>query len=187
MKKSRQETAATRQRIVQTAAVEFRRSGIGGTGLAEIMAAAGLTQGGFYRHFDSKDQLAAEACAAAIDATVEHLWGQVAGPDGLAPMASRYLSAEHRDDSATGCPLAALGSEIARSDDRIRGAVTEGVLKILDLVAARCGETETAQRRAMVALSTMVGALTLSRIVTDAELSATILRQADRHLAEAAA
>ncbi len=73
MRKSKQETAATRARIVATAATEFRRHGIEGTGLADLMAAAGLTHGGFYRHFDSKQQLVSDACAAALTTTAESL------------------------------------------------------------------------------------------------------------------
>jgi TetR/AcrR family transcriptional repressor of nem operon len=73
MKRSKQETAETRKRIVETAATEFRRNGIDGTGLADLMGAAGLTHGGFYRHFDSKDHLVAESCAAAVDSVVESL------------------------------------------------------------------------------------------------------------------
>src|SRR5713101_1351734 len=125
MRKSKQEAAETRQRIVKAAAAEFRQNGIGGTGLCELMAAAGLTHGGFYRHFDSKDQLVAEACAAGMEAEVG---GAAACPSfgkgGVREIAASYLSTDHRDNPSGGCLLAGLGSELARSDDKTRAAAT---------------------------------------------------------------
>jgi TetR/AcrR family transcriptional regulator, transcriptional repressor for nem operon len=190
MKKSKQEAAETRQRIIKTAAAEFRRNGINGTGLSDLMAAAGLTHGGFYRHFDSKDQLVAESCAAAVDSVVESFMSalsQRAKRSGLEAVAASYLSKEHRDNSSDCCPFVALGSELARSDDRTRTAATEGFMKLVDIIAGQFTRTrpDLAKRRALVALSTMIGAVTMSRIVTDPELSAAILRQTETHLAEA--
>src|ERR1700682_3192748 len=110
MRRSKQEAAETRQRIVKAAAAKFRQNGIGGTGLSDLMAAAGLTHGGFYRHFDSKDQLVAEACAAGMEA---EMGGAAACPDfgkgGLKELAASYLSAAHRDNPSEGCLLAGLG------------------------------------------------------------------------------
>jgi TetR/AcrR family transcriptional regulator, transcriptional repressor for nem operon len=164
--------------------------GINGTGLSDLMAAAGLTHGGFYRHFDSKDQLVAESCAAAVDSVVVNFisaLSQRAKRSGLEAVAASYLSKEHRDNSSDGCPFAALGSELARSDDRTRTAATEGFLKLVDIMTLQFTRTrpDVAKRRALVALSTMIGALTMSRIVIDPELSAAILRQTEKHLAEA--
>src|SRR6202163_3333984 len=98
MKKSKLESAETRRRIVKTAAAEFRRNGINGTGLSDLMGAAGLTHGGFYRHFGSKDQLVAEACAEAVETVI---FGRLAAaaPEG-AGAAVAYLSTGHRDDPA---------------------------------------------------------------------------------------
>ena len=100
MRKSKQEAAVTRRRIIKTAAAAFRKNGIAGTGLSDLMAAAGLTHGGFYRHFDSKDQIVAEACAAAAESAIE----QMAAPaskksprSGLKPIVENYLSPAHRD------------------------------------------------------------------------------------------
>jgi TetR/AcrR family transcriptional repressor of nem operon len=187
MRKSKQEAAATRQRIVKAAAAEFCQRGIGGAGLSDLMAAAGLTHGGFYRHFNSKNQIVAEACAAAAEAMVGRLATSVskkAPQSGLKTIAASYLSAAHRDDRSDGCPLAALGSEIARCDEAARAAATEAFLRLVNVIAAQFGKTrpDVARRRALVAASTMIGALTMSRIVTDSELSAAILRQTDKHL-----
>jgi TetR/AcrR family transcriptional repressor of nem operon len=185
MKKSKQETAETRRRIVKAAAAEFRRNGIHATGLCELMAAAGLTHGGFYRHFDSKDQLIAEACAAGMEAEVE---GATACPDfgkgGLREMAASYLSTVHRDNPSEGCLLAGLGSELARSGDKTRAAASAGVLKLAEVIAAEYGRTdpESAKGKALVALSAMIGAITLSRIVTDPKISAAILDYTKKYL-----
>jgi len=189
MKKSKAETAQTRRRIVQTASEEFRENGIDATGLSELMAAAGLTHGGFYRHFESKAQLVAEACTAGMGSLVascEAAASKVGKNSGLEGVLANYLSTKHRDNRATGCPLVALGSELARGDESTRSAVSEGVIALIDLIAQQYGgaRPKTARSRAMVALSTMVGALTLSRLIVDENLSAAILRDAHKHLIE---
>jgi TetR/AcrR family transcriptional repressor of nem operon len=187
MRKSKQEAAATRQRIVTAAAAAFRKNGIAGTGLSDLMAAAGLTHGGFYRHFDSKDQIVAEACTAAVESLVDQLAASASGKSpqrGLKTIVETYLSAAHRDEPAEGCPLAALGSEMARADERTRAAATQAFLKLVGVIASQFGRTrpDVARRRALVAAATMIGALTMSRIVTDSELSAGILREAEKQL-----
>ena len=187
MRKSKQAAAETRHRIVKAAAAKFRQNGIGGTGLSDLMAAAGLTHGGFYRHFDSKDQVVAEACTAAAETLVEQLAASASRKSpqrGLKMIVESYLSAAHRDEPANGCPLAALGSEMARGDERTRAAATQAFLKLVDVIAAQSGKTrpDVARRRALVAAATMIGALTMSRMVTDSELSAGILREAKKQL-----
>src|SRR6266851_2446146 len=155
MRKSRIEAAKTRERIVTAAAAEFRQHGIAATGLADLMKAAGLTHGGFYRHFASKDQLVAEACSAAIATMTERVASSASrerGRKGLEAAVADYLSTEHRDNPRDGCPLAALGSEMAPDE---------------------------ARRRAMVAALTLIGALTVSRVVTDQALSDAILRNSE--------
>jgi TetR/AcrR family transcriptional regulator, transcriptional repressor for nem operon len=125
MKKSKLEAAETRRRIVKTAAAEFRRNGIHDTGLSGVMAAAGLTHGGFYRHFDSKDELVAEACAAAMEPAAENTVTSAcydAANDSLEAIVTSYLCPDHRDNLSEGCLIAALGSELARSDDKTRAA-----------------------------------------------------------------
>lgn len=187
MRKSKLEAAETRRRIVATAAEEFRRRGIAGAGVSEVMAAAGLTHGGFYRHFNSKDQLVGEAIAAAADSVAQAMSTAVSldgAGSGLKAATTAYLSRKHRDDPAFGCPLASLGSEIARSDGPTRQAATDGFLRLVDLLAAQAGKphSEAAKRKAIVALATMIGALTLSRVVSDPALSDTILAAAGGQL-----
>jgi len=184
MRKSKQEAAETRRRIVKAAAAKFRLNGIGDTGLSDLMAAAGLTHGGFYRHFESKDQLVAEACAAATESAMATFFSNKSPKNGLKARVAKYLSPAHRDDPSAGCPLAALGSEIARSDEKTRAAATQAFLELVNIIAAESRKTrpDVARRRALVAAATMIGALTMSRIVTDPELSAAILRQTERHL-----
>ena len=188
MKKSKTETAETRRRIVKAAAAEFRRNGIHATGLCELMAAAGLTHGGFYRHFDSKDQLIAEACAAGMEAGMGKAACPGLGKSGLKAIAERYLSTAHRDNPSEGCLLAGLGSELARSGVKTRATATAGILKLANAIAGDTRRTKprtvpkTAKARALVALSAMIGAITLSRIVTDPELSAEILHETKKYL-----
>ncbi len=184
MRKSKQEAAETRRRIVKAAAAKFRQNGIGGTGLSDLMGAAGLTHGGFYRHFDSKDQIVAEACAAATDAAIARFFSNKSPQSGLKARVAKYLSPAHRDDPSAGCPVAALGSEIARCDEKTRAAATQAFLQLVNIIAAESGKTrpDVARRRALVAVATMIGALTMSRVVTDSELSASILREAEKQL-----
>jgi TetR/AcrR family transcriptional repressor of nem operon len=148
------------------------------------MKAAGLTHGGFYRHFASKDQLVAEACSAAISAMNERVASSASrerGRKGLETAVADYLSTEHRDNPRDGCPLAALGAELARADTQTRAAATAGFLKLVDALAGGFAEgtPDEARRRAMVAALTLIGALTVSRVVTDQALSDAILRNAE--------
>jgi TetR/AcrR family transcriptional regulator, transcriptional repressor for nem operon len=183
MRKSREEAAQTRTRIVTAAAAEFRKNGIVATGLNDLMKAAGLTHGGFYKHFESKDQLVSEACAEAVERLIEFVTNATAGGTRLA---ETYLSTSHRDNPAVGCPLAAIGSELSRSDEKTRAVATEGFLKLVDIMAGHFGKAKPAdaRRRALPAVSMMIGAMTMSRMVTDPELSAEILREAKNSLSK---
>jgi TetR/AcrR family transcriptional regulator, transcriptional repressor for nem operon len=184
MRKSRDEAAQTRQRIVTAAAGEFRKNGILATGLADLMKAAGLTHGGFYKHFESKDHLVKEACIEAVQTAIfERLAAAVSEGSGAA---AAYLSTDHRDNPATGCPLSAIGSELARSHEKTRAAVTDGFLRLVEIMAGQFGKMppDVARQRALVAVSTMIGALTMSRIVTDPELSAEILKEAEKSVTD---
>ena len=182
MRKSREEAARTRKRIVTAAAKEFRKNGIVATGLADLMKAAGLTHGGFYKHFESKDQLVTEACAEAVESLIGKVTAAAYG--GLGAAAATYLSTHHRDDPAAGCPISAIGSELGRSDEKTRAVATDGFLRLVEIFAGEFGETppEVARRKAVVAVSTMIGALTVSRMVTDPELSTEILKEAEKSL-----
>ncbi len=184
MRKSREEAAQTRKRIVSAAAAEFRRNGVVATGLNELMAAAGLTHGGFYKHFESKDQLVREACREAVETAI--LETQAAAASKGSGFEAAYLSTDHRDNPAIGCPLSAIGSEIARSDEMTRAAATDGFLRIVEIMARQFGKIppDVARRRALVAVSTMIGALTMSRIVTDPKLSAAILKESKKTLCD---
>ena len=182
MRRSKAETAQTRERIVKTAAAQFRRNGIAATGLSDLMATAGLTHGGFYRHFDSKDQLATEACR---DALVT-MTGGMAAKDDLAAVVNNYLSPKHRDCPENGCPLAALGSELARADEPLRSEAADGYLRLVEVIANRLTHlpARTAQTRAMVIASSMIGAVTVSRIVKDTAASNAVLSAARKSILE---
>ena len=184
MRKSREEAAQTRKRIVTVAAGEFRKRGIVAAGLNDLMKAAGLTHGGFYKHFESKDQLVTEAIVLrGLETMIEFVTNAAAGGTHVA---KTYLSTVQRDNPAASCPLAAIGSELGRSDEKTRAVATEGFLKLVDLMAFQFGKVEPAdaRRRALVAVSTMIGAMTMSRMVTDPELSAEILREAEKSLSK---
>ena len=177
---SREETAKTRQRIVHAASAEFRKQGIAATGLAELMGAAGMTHGGFYRHFKSKNELVAETTAAAAQ-RLKTSWISAASQGGIKSVVERYLSITHRDHPEHGCHLAALGSELANADKKTRHAATCGLNAMIDVIAGLTGERkpEVARERALAAVATLVGAITLARVVDDPKLSKAILRRAE--------
>jgi TetR/AcrR family transcriptional repressor of nem operon len=183
VRKSREEAAQTRKRIVTAAAAEFRKNGIVATGLNDLMKAAGLTHGGFYKHFGSKDQLVAEASAEAVETMIEFVMKAAAGG---ASVVETYLSTSQRDNPAASCPLSAIGSELGRSDDKTRAVATDGFRKLVEIMAGQFGKAKPAdaRRRAIVAVSTMIGAMTMSRIVSDPELSAEILLEAEKSLSK---
>jgi TetR/AcrR family transcriptional repressor of nem operon len=140
MRKSKAETAKTRGRILEAASAQFLSHGITEAGLARLMRAAGLTHGGFYRHFASKDQLVAEACSRAVHSLTSGFESQIEGkpPEQALPLlVGKYVSRSHRDQPATGCVLAALGSELARADAKTREAATEGFLGLSRLIAGQ--------------------------------------------------
>ena len=187
MRKSRQEAAETRQSIVKAASTEFRRNGIDRTGLADLMMAAGLTHGGFYKHFESKEQVVEESIACGIDSMIDawcHTLSGAPAHRGLRTAIAEYLSVHHRDDVATGCPFSALGSEMARNGDVVREAATTGFLKMIDLIASQLdGMTPAvARKEALWIMSSMIGSVTMARVVTDPELSDSILRETRKHL-----
>ena len=124
----------------------------------------------------------AAACADAVRSSIETMRGNVS--KGTGATATRYLSTAHRDDPSDGCPLSAIGSELGRCDGKTRAASTDGFLQFVDVVAGQFGKTtpDVARRRALVAVSTMIGAMTMSRIVTDPDLSEEILRSAEESI-----
>ena len=183
MRRSRKETAKTRKRIVAAASAEFREHGIVATGLADLMKAAGLTRGGFYKHFRSKADLLREVTTASIElstATMKASADKRRGLKGLNAAVASYLSLDHRDRTRDGCPLAAMGVELARADAKTRAAATEGFLNYVEVLASQCDSLppEQAKKRAIAAATTMIGALTMARVVKDAKLSESILKHA---------
>jgi TetR/AcrR family transcriptional repressor of nem operon len=177
----------TRKRVVRTAAQAFRARGIDGVGVAELMRQAGLTHGGFYAHFRSKEDLVAAACAEGMLESSTSFVASMkeASPDsGLATFIRAYLSRSHRDDPATGCVIASLGPEIVRGSQETRRAFTEALQQYVAELA-ECTEDEDTSAEAgedamYLLLSGMAGALLVSRAVDDAALSDRILRAARR-------
>jgi TetR/AcrR family transcriptional regulator, transcriptional repressor for nem operon len=173
MRVSREQAAENRQRIVETASRMFREHGFDGVGVDAIMNGAGLTHGGFYGHFRSKDDLAAEAVTRALERSVEKQTRYT----NLNDLVSGYLSERHRADRANGCAIAALGADIVRQGEGVRGALTAYVRGQLDRFArlVRNGAAASRRRRAITTLAGIVGALTLARAVDDPALSEEIL------------
>ena len=180
MRVSRAEAAQNRERIIEVAAKLFRERGFDGIGVADLMKSAGLTHGGFYGHFASKEDLMAQACARALEGSLGTL-RQVAAQSGgnaLSAIAAAYLSPEHRDHPGEGCTLAALGAEAARQGSPVRGAFTQAVHASIDaLTELVAGESGQAKReRALATYASMIGALILARAVDDPELSGEVLQ-----------
>ena len=178
---------ATHERIVETAARAIRRSGYGGTGVADIMKEAGLTHGGFYAHFDSRDAMLAEAAdrAGANGMDVLARVAATAPPKkALEAMLRAYLSKEHVEGMESGCAIAALGSEMPRQTPRVRRAATRRIKEMIDLVARQSPDwgQPGAHERALVTVATALGALVLARAVDDPKLSDTVREAALNHL-----
>jgi TetR/AcrR family transcriptional repressor of nem operon len=170
----------TRQRIVATAGRRIKRNGIDGSGVATLMKDAGLTNGAFYAHFASKDELVDTAITDQLRALHQNVVEQAdPGPAGLEQVVRWYLSPDHRDNPVDGCPNAALLDEIARSGDTTRQAYTDGVLVVIDGLAARMTpEDPLASRvKALSLLGLMAGTLQLARALTDRQLSDDVLEQ----------
>jgi TetR/AcrR family transcriptional regulator, transcriptional repressor for nem operon len=174
----------TRQRIIATAGRRLKRDGIDGSGVATLMKDAGLTNGAFYRHFESKDSLVAEAITDQLHTLHANIVEQAEpGKAGLEQIVRWYLSAEHRDNPVDGCPNAALLDEIARSQEATRQAYTEGVLVVIDGLAARMAPDDppSARVKALSLLGLMAGTLQLSRALADRQLSDDLLEQGLRN------
>ena len=182
---------ATHERIVSVAARAIRRSGYDGTGVADIMKEAGLTHGAFYAHFASREAMLAEAasraCAESAAAAADVVAQEPPGT-ALAAMLGAYLSNAHVENVELGCPLAALGSETSRQAPEVRRVATRHIKEMIDLVARQLPDwgQPSAHERALVTLSTMVGALLLARAVDDPGLSDSLRDAALKHLLPAA-
>lgn len=173
MRVSRAKAAENRERIVDTASRLFREKGFDGVGVDAIMKGAGLTHGGFYGHFRSKDDLAAEAVTRALDRSME----RQRRFSNLDDLVSDYLSERHRSDRANGCALAALGGDIVRQSEGVRRGLTAYVREQLDRFAGLFsdGAAGNRRKRAIAALAGTTGALILARAVDEPALSDEIL------------
>lgn len=167
MKITKAQAQANRERVVETASKLFRERGYDGVGVADLMAAAGFTHGGFYKQFGSKSDLIAESAACGIAQTV----ALSAGAD--APEFVRYyLSREHRDARATGCTMAALGGDAARQSDAVRAEFAAGIENLLTVLCPEGGagdgvDTGQARARSLDMLAHAVGAIVMSRACPD--------------------
>jgi len=174
---------ATRRRIIETAGRRFKSDGVDGSGIATLMADAGLTNGAFYAHFDSKEDLLASTVAAQLQAQREQ-FGEQAAHGGVEQFVRSYLSPQHRDDYEDGCPSAALLEEIGRCSAQTRQAYTEGLLAVIEAIAqpSATGDPQAARVRSLTRFAMMVGTLQLSRALADPELSDAVLEQGVRNI-----
>jgi TetR/AcrR family transcriptional regulator, transcriptional repressor for nem operon len=191
MRVSRIQAAENRQTVIDVASRLFRERGFDGIGLKDLMKAAGLTQGAFYKQFASKGDLAVEASRRALEGASRR-WSDAAtkNPDDpLGAVIAFYLSGDHREEKMDGCPIVALGADAARQGSDVKAAFEAGIkahLEVLGRFIAEAGG-EASSGKAMAILSTMVGALTLSRAVNDPDLARAILDAAVKQVREAAA
>ena len=178
---------ATHERIVAAAARAIRRSGYNGTGVADIMKEAGLTHGGFYAHFPSREAMlveAADRASAESTAAAARVASSVPPREALTALVQRYLSRAHVDGVEHGCPVAALASEMPRQPRQVRKAATRHIKEMIELVARQLPEWRRARahERALVTVATMVGAVALARAVDDPKLADAFREAALKHL-----
>jgi TetR/AcrR family transcriptional regulator, transcriptional repressor for nem operon len=174
--------AASHDRILDIAAARIRRDGTGSLAVAELMKEAGLTHGGFYRHFDSREQLVAEAAQRALSQGSE--WtiasGKLGGQRGYTALVDGYLSTWHRDHPESGCGVAGVTADAARAGGAARGSYTRQVKECLAVIADLTGnpDRQAGEREAVLTLSALVGAISMARAVDDPDLSEQILTHA---------
>ena len=176
---SKAQKTRTHKRIVSIASKRFREKGLAGFGIAELMKEAGLTVGGFYKHFDSRDDLVAEAVNSAFGGWKRRVdAAKSGGPSvSLGKLIDEYLNETHRDNPGSGCAFSALAPEIARGDNRTRSLTSEQVRSDIQLIATLLlgRDNRTARSRAILVFSALVGAMSLARAVSDEALSREIL------------
>jgi len=191
MRVSRIQAAENRQTVINVASRLFRERGFDGIGLKDLMEGAGLTQGAFYKQFASKEDLAVEASKRALESAARR-WSDAAeqNPDDpLGAVIGFYLSGDHREEKMDGCPIVALGSDAARQGSDVKAAFEAGIkahLEVLSRFLTGTGD-EASRGKAMAILSTMVGAVTLSRVVNDPDLAQALLDSAAEQVRDAAA
>ncbi|MBW9111501.1 TetR/AcrR family transcriptional regulator [Microbacterium ureisolvens] len=171
----------TRERILQTAGRRFRRDGLDGAGVASLMSDAGLTNGAFYAHFDSKEDLVGEVVAEQVLRQAQVFEDAAALPDGLERVIDGYLSDRHRDDLAGGCVSAALLSDIARSAPGVRSRYTGAARRMIDAFRCLAGLPTTAQDAVVLSrLALLIGSLQLARAIDDPVLRESLLAESRR-------
>lgn len=170
---------ATRQRIIETAGRRLKRDGIDGSGVTTLMTDAGLTNGAFYAHFASKEELVATAVVDQLHGQREGLGTLAPGRKGIEQLVRFYLSSEHRDSPEDGCPSAALLDEIGRCSDSTKQAYTDALLSVIDAIAAHLAprDPQSARVNALSVYALMVGTLQLARALSDRALSDDVLEQ----------
>ena len=180
--------AASHDRILDIAAARIRRDGIDSLTVAQLMQEAGLTHGGFYRHFDSREHLVAEAAQRALSqgSTWTMASGRLGGRRGFTKLVDGYLSAWHRDHPESGCGVAGIAVDVARADGSARAAYTHKVQECLAVLADLNdnADREVREREAVLTLSALVGAVSLARAVDDPDLSQQLLTNAAAALKE---
>lgn len=184
MKVTKEKAAEHRAAIVSAATRLLRERGLDGVGVAEITKAAGLTHGGFYGHFASKDALVAEACGQAFDNAVSRLpGGDTAKVADLTAYLDNYLSELHRDRPGGGCPMTAYASEIPRQGEAVQSRCAHGIARFIDGIGEQLPDG-TSRAQAILMLSAMVGGLVLSRATAQGapEVSAEILESLKQQL-----
>lgn len=167
----------TRRRIVETAAARFRKDGIEGVGLADLMAEAGLTHGGFYSHFSSKEELVQAALDEASEYSVANFNRRIE-QGGLEAWIRTYMRTAHRDHPEMGCVAAALGSEMARHPKSSRKGFTENLSRVTAAIASHLPSTlspDLKRKKAVGIFGTLIGTLQMARTVDDSKLSDEIL------------
>ena len=179
MRYGKDQTQATRQRIVEAAGRRFKQDGIDGAGVAAVMSDAGLTNGAFYGHFSSKEDLVANVLADQLRAQRHSFDAQPSDRAGLEAFVRAYLSPQHRDQCADGCPSAALHDEIGRRPAATRQVFSDELMGVIDDIASRLDPTdvEVARTDALTLFGLMVGTLQLARALTDRDLSDQLLAQ----------
>jgi TetR/AcrR family transcriptional regulator, transcriptional repressor for nem operon len=175
MRYGKDQKQATRQRILEAAGRRFKQDGIDGAGVAAVMSDAGLTNGAFYAHFASKEDLVAHVLAAQLRAQRRRFETQPSDRTGLEAIIRAYLSPEHRDQLADGCPSAALLDEIARRPTSTRQVFTDELLGTADDIAARLDSADASRIEALTLFGFMIGTLQVARALTDRDLSDQLL------------
>ncbi|MGA7451858.1 MAG: TetR/AcrR family transcriptional regulator [Rhodoplanes sp.] len=182
MRVSRIQAEENRQTVINVASRLFREHGFDGIGLKDLMKSAGLSQGAFYKQFASKEDLAAQASERALESATGR-WSAAAAADPKNPLGAViafYLSMGHREERGHGCPVVALGADAARQGADVKASFEAGIRKYLEMLEPWVGEPdgEDSTEKAMAILSTMVGALVLSRAVNNKRLSKRFLQAA---------